>query len=106
MAQVLTESGMKTKVFQFQGQLYLGELVLEDENYYYFDNLKWFYLLPTGQVVVLKGMLGMSQGLVAVPKGQVMIADATLEAVKEFNGGASNPNNLPPIGGGGNRIVS
>lgn len=102
--QVLLDSGMKTKVFQFQGQLYLGELVMEDENHYYFDNLKWFYVLPTGQIVVLKGMLGINQGPVAVPKGQVMIADATLEAVKEF----MTPVQVPPVqqGQGGSRIVS
>jgi len=90
VAVLVSNGGMRTKIFQFGGQTYIGELVGEDDRNYYFANLKWLVISPSGHVVVMRGMLGMSEGDVTVPKGQVMIADASLEAVKQLMGGDSD----------------
>jgi len=88
----LLSSGMKTKVFQFGNQTYIGELIFEDETHYHFDNLKWLILTPDGQIVVMKALLGFAQGPVKVPKNQIIIADASLEAVKSLMGPPVIPN--------------
>jgi len=76
--------GMRTKIFQFGSNIYIGELVFEDDTHYHFDNLKWLVLTPDGKMVVMKALLGFTQGAIKVPKEQVIIADASLEAVKEL----------------------